>query len=107
MGEDLVAVMLYNAAGEKFEERWTTALRATEYHDRPAIVIADSSDIAKLKAANPEGFKSIRFMEKPIRVPDLVRELDRFAIPNLPTRPRHRERTFSLAALALRNNARR
>jgi UDP-GlcNAc:undecaprenyl-phosphate GlcNAc-1-phosphate transferase len=107
MGEDLVAVMLYNAAGEKFEERWTTALRATEYHDRPAIVIADSSDIAKLKAANPEGFKSIRFMEKPIRVPDLVRELDRFAIPNLPTRPRRRERTFSLAALALRNNARR
>jgi UDP-GlcNAc:undecaprenyl-phosphate/decaprenyl-phosphate GlcNAc-1-phosphate transferase len=106
MGEDLVAVMLYNAAGEKFEERWTTALRATEYHDRPAIVIADSSDIAKLKAANPEGFKSIRFMEKPIRVPDLVRELDRFAVPRAPAATRPRERAFSLAALALRINAR-
>jgi UDP-GlcNAc:undecaprenyl-phosphate/decaprenyl-phosphate GlcNAc-1-phosphate transferase len=107
MGEDLVAVMLYNAAGEAFEERWTTALRATEYHDRPAIVIADSSDIAKVKAANPDGFKSIRFMEKPIRVPELVRELERFAMPALPARLRPRERSFSLAALALRNNARR
>jgi UDP-GlcNAc:undecaprenyl-phosphate GlcNAc-1-phosphate transferase len=106
MGEDLVAVMLYNAAGEKFEERWTTALRATEYHDRPAIVIADSSDIAKVKAANPEGFKSIRFMEKPIRVPELVRELERFAVPKLPARKRAGERSFSLAAIALRNNAR-
>lgn len=106
MGEDLVAVMLYHATGERFEERWTTALRATEYHDRPAIVIADSSDIAKVKAANPDGFKSIRFMEKPIRVPDLVRELERFAVPKPPVGVPAREKTFSLAAIALRNNAR-
>lgn len=107
MGEDLVAVMLYNAAGENFEERWTSALRASEYHDRPAIVIADSSDIAKVKAANPDGFKSIRFMEKPIRVPELVRELDRFAIPAQAAGSKPRERTFSLATIALRNHARR
>jgi UDP-GlcNAc:undecaprenyl-phosphate GlcNAc-1-phosphate transferase len=106
MGEDLVAVMLYNATGERFEERWTTALRATEYHDRPAIVIADATDIAKVKAANPEGFKSIHFMEKPIRVPELIRELERFAKAEKPAQQRPRERSFSLAALALRNNAR-
>jgi UDP-GlcNAc:undecaprenyl-phosphate/decaprenyl-phosphate GlcNAc-1-phosphate transferase len=106
LGEDLVAVMLYNATGDQFEERWTTALRATEYHDRPAIVIADASDIAKVKASNPEGFKSIHFMEKPIRVPELVRELESFIKPRVDAAQMSRDRAFSLAALALRNNAR-
>ncbi len=107
IGDEFVAVMLYNASREEFEERWTTALRATEYHDCPAIVIAEAFDIAKVKEAHPEGFKSIHFMEKPIRVPDLIRELEGFA----KLRPRYQvhslgDRRFSLADLALRNNVR-
>lgn len=101
LGEELVAIMLYNAVGEKFEEGWATALRATEYHDRPAIVIADAADIAKVKGSNPDGFKSIYFMEKPIRVPDLIRELERIAGAKPAPAVRPRERSFSLAALAM------
>lgn len=106
MGDELVAVMLFNASGESFEERWTLALRATEYHDCPAVVIADRSDIAKVKGTHPEGFKSVHFMEKPIRVPDLIKELEKFAQAHAGVAARIRERPFSLAALALRNSAR-
>jgi UDP-GlcNAc:undecaprenyl-phosphate GlcNAc-1-phosphate transferase len=106
LGEELVGVMLYNATGDMFEESWTTALRATEYHDRPAIVIADAADIANVKMANPDGFKSIHFMEKPIRVPELIRELERFGESKSAILRRFREKSFSLAALALRNNVR-
>jgi UDP-GlcNAc:undecaprenyl-phosphate GlcNAc-1-phosphate transferase len=106
MGADLVAVMVYNASGEKFEERWSTALRATEYHDCPAIVIADPQDIAKVKSTHNGEFKSIHFMEKPIRVPELVRELEKFSRIKGPAAVRPREKTFSLAAIALRNSAR-
>jgi UDP-GlcNAc:undecaprenyl-phosphate/decaprenyl-phosphate GlcNAc-1-phosphate transferase len=107
MGEDLVAVMLYNAASDRFDEQYTAALRATEYHDRPAIVIANAQDIERVKASNPDGFKSIHFMAKPIRVPELIRELERFTKVSVATRVRPRERKFSPAEIALRNNARR
>ena len=79
IGEDLVAVTLYNANGDQFEERWAMALRAAEYQDCPAIVIADAKDIDQVKAKSPEGFRSIRFMEKPVRIPDLIRELNKCA----------------------------
>lgn len=106
IGDDLMAVMLYNASRDEFEERWSTALRATEYHDCPAIVIAESQDIEKLKASNPEGFRSIHFMEKPVRVPDLIRELEFIAKARIriAVRPTG-ERRFSLADIAMRNNA--
>jgi UDP-GlcNAc:undecaprenyl-phosphate/decaprenyl-phosphate GlcNAc-1-phosphate transferase len=107
MGEDLVAVMLYNATPDHFEEQYASALRATEYHDCPAIVIAESRDIERVKAHNPDGFKSIHFMEKPVRIPELVRELERFTRAKSKLRTRPRERRFSLAEIALRNNARR
>ncbi|MEO6096589.1 MAG: MraY family glycosyltransferase [Fibrobacteria bacterium] len=107
IGDELVAVMLYNASGEKFEEQWAMALRATEYHDRPAIMIADQQDIDRVRSHNPEGFKSVHFMAKPIRVPELIRELERFTISVKTPRVSRRERKFSLAELALRNNARR
>jgi UDP-GlcNAc:undecaprenyl-phosphate/decaprenyl-phosphate GlcNAc-1-phosphate transferase len=102
LGDDLVAIMLYNVARGNFDENWAMALRATEYHDRPAIVIAEAEDIARLKTANPEGFKSIHFMEKPLRVPELIRELERFSYPKRKTT---NERSFSLATLALKNHA--
>jgi UDP-GlcNAc:undecaprenyl-phosphate GlcNAc-1-phosphate transferase len=105
IGDDLVAVMLYNASGAKFDEQWTAALRATEYHDCPAIVIADPKDIERLSAGNPAGFKSIHFMEKPIRVPELIRELEKFTKVQRPGSARLRERNFSLAEIALRNDA--
>ena len=82
------------------------ALRATEYQDCPAIVIADAKDIEKVRASNPEGFSSIRFMEKPIRVPELVRELESLSRVQDKKKVAFRERRFSLAELALRNNAR-
>lgn len=106
MGSDLVAVMLYNASGDKFDEQWTLALRATEYHDRPAIVIADAKDIERMRTGNSEGFKSIHFMAKPIRVPELIRELESFTTNKQADRLRIRERKFSLAEIALRNNVR-
>jgi UDP-GlcNAc:undecaprenyl-phosphate/decaprenyl-phosphate GlcNAc-1-phosphate transferase len=107
MGEDLIAVTLYNATAEKFEEKWATALRASEYHDCPAIVIADAPDIERVKSHNPDGFKLIHFMEKPVRIPELVRELEKCTknrIKELSRRPR--ERKFSLVQIALRNSAR-
>jgi hypothetical protein len=106
IGDDLVAVMVYNASGDKFDEQWASALRATEYHDRPAIVIADSQDIERVRAGNPEGFNSIHFMSKPIRVPELIRDLERFTKVRRIDRIRIRDGKFSLAEIALRNNAR-
>jgi len=106
MGDDLVAVMLYNASPESFEEKYAAALRATEYHDRPAIFIADSKDIERVRKQNPEGFKSVHFMSKPVRIPELVRELEKFTNIRALNRSRPRERRFSLAEVALRNNAR-
>ncbi|MDQ3000971.1 MAG: undecaprenyl/decaprenyl-phosphate alpha-N-acetylglucosaminyl 1-phosphate transferase [Fibrobacterota bacterium] len=107
MGDELVAVTLYNASSERFEEKWASALRASEYHDCPAIVIADAPDIERVKAHHPEGFKSIHFMEKPVRIPDLIRELEKCTQPRVKALARRpRERKFSLAQIALRNRAR-
>ena len=104
MGAEFIAVTLYNVSSDRFDERWSTALRASEYHDCPAIVIADAPDIERVKANNPEGFNSIHFMEKPIRVPELIRELEKFTKAKAKTFGKPRERKFSLAQLALRNN---
>jgi UDP-GlcNAc:undecaprenyl-phosphate/decaprenyl-phosphate GlcNAc-1-phosphate transferase len=106
MGDDLVAVMLYNASSETFEEKYTAALRATEYHDRPAIFIADAKDIEWVREQNPDGFKSVHFMSKPVRIPELVRELEKFTSVRAITRVPSSERKFSLAEVALRNHAR-
>lgn len=106
MGDDLLAVMLYNFSRADFEECWSAALRATEYHDCPAIVIAEPQDINRVRASNPEGFRSVRFMEKPIRVPDLIRELESLSKERqrVPAYAAARERRFSLAEIAIRNN---
>jgi hypothetical protein len=105
-GEDLVAVMLYNAAAGTFGEKWNLALRASEYHDCPVMVIADSADIEKCQAQNPDGFKSIHFMSKPVHVPELIRELDRISKIHPLLVRRVRERRFSRNKIALRDNAR-
>jgi UDP-GlcNAc:undecaprenyl-phosphate/decaprenyl-phosphate GlcNAc-1-phosphate transferase len=106
LGQDLVAVMLYNALRDRFDEQFTAALRATEYHDRPAILIAESADIDRIKANRPEGFKSIHFLEKPVRIPDLIRKLETIARERErgSGRQNPREPKFSLAEIALRNN---
>lgn len=101
--EELVAVLLYNASAERFEEEWAKALRATEVQDCHAVVIADLKDIEKVKAKNPEGYRLVHFMEKPVRIPDLVRVLDGISKPvEKAERLRPRERRFSLAEVALR-----
>ncbi len=106
MGDDLIAVMLYNAASGQFDERWAMALRAAEYQNCPAIVIADTQDILRVKKLNPEGYRHIRFMEKPVRIPDLIRELERFTLADPKRRGRVLDQKFSLAELAMRNNVR-
>jgi UDP-GlcNAc:undecaprenyl-phosphate/decaprenyl-phosphate GlcNAc-1-phosphate transferase len=106
MGDELIAVTLYNAAPDRFEEKWASALRASEYHDCPAIVIADGADIEKVKMHHPEGFKSIHFMEKPVRIPDLIHELEKCTKSRVKIMAhRSRERKFSLVQIALRNDA--
>jgi UDP-GlcNAc:undecaprenyl-phosphate GlcNAc-1-phosphate transferase len=104
MREDLVAVLLYNATSDKFEEEWTKALRATEIQDCPAVVIAEAHDIERMKAMNPEGYRSIYFIEKPVRIPDLIRMLENVVVPKAKAKAsRVRGLSFSLAELALRS----
>lgn len=104
MSGDLMAVLLYNACGDRFEEEWRLMLRASETQDCPAVVIADAGDIARVKAMSPEGYPSIFFMEKPLRIPELIRVLDGISRPVLKLKTiRSQERRFSLAELALRN----
>jgi UDP-GlcNAc:undecaprenyl-phosphate GlcNAc-1-phosphate transferase len=100
--EELVAVALYNASPDRFEEEWAKALRATEVQECPAVVIADARDIEKVKALNPGGFRLVHFMEKPVRIPELVRVLDGLSATAARATARPRERRFSLAEAALR-----
>jgi hypothetical protein len=100
--DDLVAVLLYNAASDRFEEEWAKALRASEIRNCPAVVIADSQNIEAVKAMNPEGFRAIHFVEKPVRIPDLVRLLESISHRSF-KESQLRERKFSLAELALRS----
>jgi len=106
IGSDLVGVMLYNASPHEFEEKWAIALRTTEYHDCPAIVIADHDDIEKIRVQNPEGFRFIHFMAKPVRIPELIRELEGHCKLHPSLRVKAPGRGFSLAEIALRNNDR-
>ncbi len=107
MGEDLSAVILYNSYHGKFEEQWTALLRAREVQDCPAIVIAGEAEIAKVRELNPEGFENIRFMEKPVRIPDLIRELELISRkPVFERGARPQEQGFSLAELAMRRYVR-
>lgn len=109
MSEDVAAVVLYNVSSERFEEEWPLALRASEVQDCPSIVIAEAQDIERMRAAKPEGFSSIHFMEKPVRIPDLIRLLDvviadrRASAKSTNDEANPRQRRFSLAELALRN----
>jgi UDP-GlcNAc:undecaprenyl-phosphate GlcNAc-1-phosphate transferase len=107
LGDDLVAVTLYNAASGRFEERWSMALRASEFQDCPAIVVADREDIERVKTAHPQGFRAIHFMEKPLRIPELMRELEKFSRVREKSRKKPPNKgKFSLAELAVRNNER-
>jgi UDP-GlcNAc:undecaprenyl-phosphate GlcNAc-1-phosphate transferase len=106
LSDDLVAVLIYNAAPDRFQEDWAKALRAMEFQNCPAVVIADADNIDKLKASHPDGFSHIHFIEKPVRIPELVRVLDSLSQPAAKAKVRPRERRFSLAEVALRNRNR-
>lgn len=104
MSGDFVAVLLYNAVGQRFEEEWRLILRATETQDCPAVVIADAKDIHKVNSLSPGGYPSIHFMEKPLRIPELIQVLEGISNSPLNLKARRtREASFSLAELALRN----
>lgn len=105
MTDDLVAVLIYNVTSGNFDEEWTRALRVTEVRDCPAVVIAEAPDIAKMKAKNPEGYLSVRFIEKPVRIPDLMRMIEDVTLP--PAKAKQGRERFSMAELALwsRKNA--
>ncbi len=102
LGHDLAAVLLYNADPEKFEEQWTHVLREAEFHDCRAVVVAGHAELEKIRKLNPDGFTSVHLVEKPVRVPDLIRELASFE--TVQRRPKVVEvhQKFSLAQLALK-----
>lgn len=104
MGEDLLSVVLYNGDPERFESQWTLALRATEFQNCPAVVIADPANIDRVRSSQPGGFSNVHFIEKPVRVPELIRLLEYIAKGrDRLSRTRPRERRFSLAELALKS----
>lgn len=102
MAPDLVAVVLYNASSARFDEEWTRVLRAIEIQDCPAIVIAEEKDIERVKSKRPEEYRMVHFIEKPVRIPELIRALEGIASqPANDWSPGSRR--FSLAEAALRN----
>ncbi len=104
LGHDLAAVLLYNADPEKFEDQWTQVLREAEFHDCKAVVIAGHAELEKIRKLNPDGFSSVQLMEKPVRVPDLIRELENHEQVQRKSRPKvvQVEQKLSLAQLALK-----
>lgn len=110
MQDELVAVLLYNATSASFDGEWTKALRVAEVQDCPTVVIAEAKDIEKVKALNPDGFRSIHFVEKPVRVPELIRMLNNLSRSRMKRVESVRsagQRPFSLARLASRNRRNR
>ncbi len=106
MGTDLAALILYNSDPAKFDSQWTALLRAEEVHECPAVVIAGEAEIRKVRDLNPDGFRSIRFLEKPVRMHELMRVLDELVKPESPRQTGTAERMpgFSLARLAMRRH---
>lgn len=106
-GSELLAVLLYNASSSRFEAEWAQVLRASEFQDCPAVVIASPSEIERVKAQKPAGFESVIFVEKPVRIPELLRVLEQLAErqerKGMKRREKQGEEAFSLAELALRN----
>jgi hypothetical protein len=69
--------------------------------------VAGQAEIAKVRQQNPEGFRHIRLLEKPGRIPEIIRELESLQLPaKAAKRVPRPERRFSLAELALRNGDR-
>jgi UDP-GlcNAc:undecaprenyl-phosphate GlcNAc-1-phosphate transferase len=107
IGPDLAAVVLYNGLPERFDGQWTSLLRMQEFQEVPAIVVAGQVEIAKVRQQNPGGFRHIRLLEKPGRIPEIIRELESLQLPaKAAKRVPRPERRFSLAELALRNGDR-
>ncbi len=102
MAQDLVAVTLYNASSVRFDEDWTRVLRATEIQDCPAVVIAEAKDIERARARNPERYRTVHFIEKPLRIPELIRVLEKVSRPSVTNTRAPARRRFPLAATALR-----
>jgi UDP-GlcNAc:undecaprenyl-phosphate/decaprenyl-phosphate GlcNAc-1-phosphate transferase len=106
MGADLSAVIVHNADPANFDEQWTALLRAEEFQEMPAIVIAGEAEIEKVKSLNKEGFRLIRFVAKPVQVQEIVRQLE--TMTQRPAKPARSikglpaEARFSLAEIALR-----
>ena len=104
MSADLVAVLLYNSSGNRFEEEWRQVLRTTETQVCPAIVIAEAGVIERIRNQSPGGYPSIHFMEKPLRIPELIAKLESISRPSAKTKELGTPPgAFSLAELVLRN----
>ncbi len=68
------AVIVHNSFWDRFEEDWHNALRVAEVHDCPVFIIADKFKItSKMEIEN---LKSLVALYKPVRVPELIDELE-------------------------------
>jgi UDP-GlcNAc:undecaprenyl-phosphate/decaprenyl-phosphate GlcNAc-1-phosphate transferase len=104
IGADLSAVVLHNSDPARFDEQWASLLRAEEFQEMPALVVAGEAEIERVKQMNKEGFRLIKFIPKPVQVQDLLRHLETVTTPSAKAlRSPAREKTFSLAELAVRN----
>lgn len=106
IGADLSAVIVHNADPARFDEQWTALLRAEEFQEIPAIVIAGDAEIERVKLWNKEGFQHIRFASKPIQVQELMRYLETMTTRQTKSgralKASPRGTRFSLAELAMR-----
>jgi|GEM_PF-2723932 len=103
MGADMAAIIVHNSDPGRFDEQWTTLLRAEEFQEIPALVVAGDAEIERVKSHNKEGFRLIRFVNKPAHVPELLRVLEDMTLTaQKGPKSVNRERPFSLAELAIR-----
>lgn len=103
IGADLSAVVLHNSDPARFDEQWTSLLRAEEFQEMPALVVAGAAEIERVKQINKEGFRLIKFIPKPVQVQDLLRHLETVTAPAAKgSRQVSGEKAFSMAELVIR-----
>ncbi len=103
MGADLSAIIVHNSDPTQFDEQWTALLRAEEFQEVPAIVIAGQAEIEHVQQMNKGGYRLIRFLAKPVQVQEVIRQLEGFAPRQVKqSKSPVREAKFSLAEIAIR-----
>ncbi|MFC1586168.1 MraY family glycosyltransferase [Fibrobacterota bacterium] len=74
----LSAIVIHNAFGDKFDHSWNNALRAAEVHDCPVFVIAEQYQLNNVNGER-KNFKDLELVKKPVLVPELIDEIEKKA----------------------------